>query len=812
MSETSIEQDLDTARYLAECGVPIFLARPAPRTSAGELDYEFPRGWQNVEPDPRVLDDWKPGMAVCAVMGHTVDGVDKDPRAGGELPTDLQPKVYGRQNTPSGGTHDLVAPLGVSSKNGVLPGIDVKAGLPDRSGRGFLFLAPTVRTSKEDGQDRAYTWETRPNLDELMLIGGDSSGLALANLVGQPRSSDSRVPSYTGLPYDQLPEGQKHQADAYQAERLEYWQTQLDEAKDWPEGQRDHRGRGWEELTRDFAWAIASYAVCPWMPLTEASAHGLYDSMLPEVIAKDPKCRRKWYEGLLDKASENIVELPPWTDFSPIASTTSKSLNLPDRLEEVYIAEWLAKSGVGVDLASTSSLGWLKWDGRRWAPVKEDYVRSKVVQAIKLAWVRAEDAGLDQKIIKGLRGYLADSKIRAVTSLMRAITTPEQENYDAHPHLLNVGNGVVDLRTGDLLPHNPDYKLTKITNIDYEPGFTDPDWDQVLSALDPEVMDWMQLRFGQGATGFATSDDVLPISQGGGSNGKTTLITVIRRALQEHAVTVPDKILMPNPGDHSTELTPLMGARLAFIDETPEARHLNIGRLKTLMGSTEITARKIAKDPVTWFTTHSLFLMTNYLPQVAENDVGTRRRLALVKFDKKFKRDDGFRARVSEPDSPAIRACLAWVIEGAKLWYEKGKSIPDAPEKVRKDTDEWLNESDPTNDYIESRFVLDSGSSVLVSEVTEDINGWLMMNSMKSWSRALASSRLPNSDLFSRHGITITIARKTAALESRLDKRFDSEVPSKARVFHGIRWRRADEPIGFDPSEAAVPDTIEELV
>lgn len=810
MSE-DIQKDLDTARYLAKCGVPIFLADPKERDSKGHLDYTFPPGWQKTEADPSVLDRYKPGMAVCAVMGYTVDGVDKDPRSGGDLPPELTPDSYGRQITPSGGTHDLVAPLGVSSRNGVLPGVDVKAGLPDKSGRGFLFIAPTMRTSKEDDQDRRYRWETRPDLDQLMLIGGDSTGQKLAKLVQAPRSSTGQA-SYGGAVYDDLPSSHKHMADNYQASKLEYWETLLEEAKDWPEGETDHQGRGWELITSNFAWAVAACAVTPWMPLKEEDAKALYDSMLPEVMAKDPKCKGKFREGILDKVSEHPIDLPPWTGFEPIDSKTSKSTNLPEALDEVRVAEWLVESGLEVTLMSSASLGWLWWDGTRWKPVKEDYVRRRAVRAIKLANIRAVDAGLDRNVIKKLNNFLTDSKIKALTSLVRVLVSTEEERFDSHPHLLNVANGVVDLRTGDLLPHDPKYKMTKITDISYTPGFIHRDWDQVLSSLEPDVADWMQIRFGQGATGYATSDDVLPISQGGGSNGKTTLITVIRRAMQEHAVTIPDKVLMPNPGDHSTELTSLMGARMAFIDETPEARHLNVGRLKSLLGSTEMTARKIAKDPITWTTTHSLFLMTNYLPQVAENDEGTRRRLALVKFDKKFPRDDSFRARVSEPDSAAVQACLTWIVEGAKRWYRAGKSIPDFPAKVRRDTDGWLTEADPTNEYIESRFVLDSNSAVLVAEVTEDINNWLMMNSMKSWSKNLASSRLPNSQLFRQHGIRQVMTDKTKKLLDQLDLKFDPDVPSRPRVYRGIRWRKQGEPMGFDPTNSPTPEFAEDLI
>src|SRR5699024_5891436 len=241
MSDETTEADLSTARYLAECGVPIFLAKPSDDFPHGGSDgkgYFIPRGWQNTKPDPAVLDDWKPGMAVCAVMGHVVDGVDKDPRSGGELPTDLQPQVYGRQHTPSGGTHDLVAPLGVRSRDGIFGGIDVKAGV-DGGGHGFLFIAPTVRINHE-GQVAPYSWETRPELESLRLVAGDSTGHALAGVINRSRSEFSSMDSgYEGPEYDKLQSGQKQTADSVQIEKLKYWQIQLDDAETWEEGYRD---------------------------------------------------------------------------------------------------------------------------------------------------------------------------------------------------------------------------------------------------------------------------------------------------------------------------------------------------------------------------------------------------------------------------------------------------------------------------------------------------------------------------------------------------------------------------------------------
>lgn len=803
--------DLEVARYLAECGVPIFLADPLANSASG-TGYHFPTGWQNTEADPSVVDDWKPGMALCAVMGHTIDGIDKDPRSGGDLPEELQPKVYGRQSTPSGGTHDFVAPLGVNSRDGLLDGVDIKAGKDDGSGRGFLFIAPTVRVNKS-GQKVKYRWDIKPDLDALMLVGGDDSGQPLADLINKRNDTEVKSNhSYSGPEYDDLNSGQKGMAKSHQAEKLEYWKDLLEDAETWDEGYRDHQGRGWEALTRDFAWALASYATTPWMPLQEDEARDLYDSMLPQPLADDPKCRGKWYEGLLEKAGSRSIENPPWSDFDVVELETSKKYNLPESIDEYGLAEWLVEGGLGVQLVHSGPLGWLVWDGKRWKPTRQERVKNRVIRAVKMANHRAKDLGLDQNVLKKLGGFKTESKTKALTELVKALVADDGEVYDSKADLLNVDNGVVDLRTGNLQEHDPEYRFTKITPVKYDPTARHEDFDQVLSALEPEVRDWMQIRFGQAATGYMTSDDVMPIGIGGGSNGKTTLITVMRNAMGDFQVTVPNKLILGNPNDHPTEQTMLMGARMAFIDETPEGRYLNVGLVKTLLGTSEMSARKIAKDTMTWKSTHSLFLMTNHLPHVSENDDGTTRRLALVRFDKKFRRDDAFRARVIDPQGPVTEAALAWIVEGAKRWYGLGKSIPDYPEKVRLDTNEWLEESDPANEYIESRFVLDPNSRVLAKEITEDLNLWLTMNSMNAWSKGLTLARLTSSATFKKHGIRPARSDKSKRLLEQLDLKFDTEVPSKPVVYRGIRWRKQDEPMGFDPSEVKAPEFAEELI
>jgi hypothetical protein len=181
---------LRIAGELIDAGIPVFAAPPCPGVScsrpghqAGGVEYDLPARWQQTVPARVWLERWQPGWALAAVGGWAADFLDTDPRNGGDasyqelLGAGHLPQVFGVQETPSGGRHDLISPTGERKATGFLPGLDLQAGAADGQGRGFVWIAPTVKRSKDPahgGAVRAYRWVQEPDLEWLAEFGKDA--------------------------------------------------------------------------------------------------------------------------------------------------------------------------------------------------------------------------------------------------------------------------------------------------------------------------------------------------------------------------------------------------------------------------------------------------------------------------------------------------------------------------------------------------------------------------------------------------------------------------------------------------------------
>lgn len=454
-------------------------------------------------------------------------------------------------------------------------------------------------------------------------------------------------------------------------------------------------------------------------------------------------------------------------------------------------------------------LGWMQWSGRVWSEASD----STVLEAIRQWAMEQFQLVLDEQrrdpnrnmqgLMDGWRSVLTAAKLSNLLKLSKGRLEVSAGDFDSDPDLLNCPNGIVDLRTGVLTPHDPDMLMTKLTGADFVKDARHPDWDKALQALPDDVVDWYQLRVGQALTGHMTPDDLILILQGGGANGKSTVYDPLALATGKYHVQVSDRVILGAASDnHPTEIMDLMGARFAVLEETPEARRLDTNRAKKLAGTREITGRRIRQDPVTFEATHSLFINSNYKPVVDETDHGTWRRLALLVWPFTFRKHEndlrGPNDRLGDPtlrlrlkESPqALEAALAWAAAGARRWYEMERIMPPLPDRVEADTLAWRKESDLILAFAEEHLEFDLDACIAGSELRSVFNAWGKEKGVREWGDKTFLARFGGHDLMSQNAVVYKIVKNPRGLSTQSGRK---EHKGTVRAWLGIAWK-PDEP------------------
>lgn len=353
---------------------------------------------------------------------------------------------------------------------------------------------------------------------------------------------------------------------------------------------------------------------------------------------------------------------------------------------------------------------WLIWDGKRWQldEVNGVYELAKntmrdasihfkeVAKAAELAAAKATEqdavkaAKEKQKQAQDAEKFYKlcenKSKLAAMLFLAQSLLPVTVAELDADEWLMNCQNGIIDLKTGELLPHNPRLHMTKISTAAYRPEAACALWEETVAAIipDEEVRAYIQRYAGYSLTG-SVREEIFVMLYGLGGTGKGTLTETLAYALGDYADTLnPDILLQAKHSDSGNAPTPeiakLPGVRMLLASETDKGRRLNEAKTKSLTGGDMITARKLRCDPFTFKPNFSLWLSTNALPIISAEDTGVWRRLRLAKFDQQFKDEEGrdctLKDRLRKQD--ALDGVLTWAVRGCLDWQQNGMRTPAA--------------------------------------------------------------------------------------------------------------------------------------
>ncbi len=344
---------------------------------------------------------------------------------------------------------------------------------------------------------------------------------------------------------------------------------------------------------------------------------------------------------------------------------------------------------------------WLLWRGHWW---NEDQDGEVVRLAMDIARYRFHWAwSLPQDQQKSAVGWALRSRqhahLRATVELAKVLPPiADAGEWDTAPHLLGVANGVVDLRTGELLSGRPDQRITRHIDLPYDRETRCPRWERlVLEVADgrEDLAEYLRLAAGYSTTG-ETREQCLFVLHGPGGTGKSTFLGMLVQILGPYARAASLDAFTDPPG-HSESLAQLAGKRLVTALEIREGVRLNEQRLKVLAHGNDRVAASFKYGHEFEFTPIcKVWLSFNHKPRIRDDSTGLWRSVRLVPFTRVFSPNQELDlADKLRSESAGI---LAWLVRAARDWYRDG--LPQVS-VVKTATEAWRREEDLLQEWLD---------------------------------------------------------------------------------------------------------------
>lgn len=345
---------------------------------------------------------------------------------------------------------------------------------------------------------------------------------------------------------------------------------------------------------------------------------------------------------------------------------------------------------------------------------------------------RAEDL---RKRVTKLQTLPRKMKVLAIAAHGDGSLGIDGSQWDRTPMLMGCENGILDLRIGGLRQGYHDEFIKTWCPTPWE-GLDSPrpNWEHFLLDVfdnDTELIGYLQRLLGYAITGIST-EDILPILQGKGRNGKSTLLETLHYVLGDLSGPIDSEMLLDNYGGRnsaaaSPEIIDLRGKRLVWASETDDGRRLNSSRVKWLTGEEILKGRPLYAKPVEFHKTHTLFLLTNALPHASGNDYALWKRIHLIPFKFSYVDDpamlDEKKAdkNLAEKLKQEATGILAWMVEGCLIWQSKGLAPPAI---VTAETLKYQKNEDTIGRFLDEACRVDTNGGVKAGDLFRAYKEW----------------------------------------------------------------------------------------
>lgn len=390
---------------------------------------------------------------------------------------------------------------------------------------------------------------------------------------------------------------------------------------------------------------------------------------------------------------------------------------------------------------------WLAWNDRRWEVDENGEIMRRAKEtSISIYREVARAANEDERktMARWALASEAASRMKAMIELAQSepgIPVAPGE-LDADDWILNVKNGILDLRTGKLLPHAREAMLTKLAPVEYAPETTCPVWLAFLERImdgNQELISFLQRAVGYALTGD-TREEVIFLLYGTGANGKSTFLETMQGLLGDYARQADfSTFLLKQNETVRNDLARLAGVRLVSAIELEAGKRLSESVVKQVTGRDTVTARFLFREYFEYRPKMKIFLACNHKPVIKGNDHAIWRRIRLIPFNVTIpdEEQDKDLDRKLRTELPGI---FAWAVQGCLDWQEHGLGTPGA---VQDATEEYREEMDVLGEFLVRRCLVGDGLRAFSSDLYRAYLDWAQDTGIrKPMSQTMFGSRL----------------------------------------------------------------------
>lgn len=288
------------------------------------------------------------------------------------------------------------------------------------------------------------------------------------------------------------------------------------------------------------------------------------------------------------------------------------------------------------------------------------------------------------------------------------------EDINPDPYILNLKNGLYDIRTREVKPHTPEYLSTIQINANYDREAKGPRFLNFIqdAIQDKDSLEYFRQAIAYGLTNFIENKERIFFIVGDRNSGKSTALNVTLEAL------------LPKNAKSHTELqqfqtdkfatAELFGKTANIYGDLSPAAMKEISVLKSITGRDGITSQRKFGNPFHHVPVTKFYQSMNTLPSNNSQDTTDAFyvRLGIILFDNPKKDEEldfGLEDHIINNELDFV---LTWLLDGLDTFVNKQNFNFTKAEKVKEQVKKYEEENNSLIQFINDMCILEEEATV----------------------------------------------------------------------------------------------------